>query len=76
VSRFWDDLDLVAPDDYVPTIVQTLLAHLHLEDAPRSQQEAAIRAWLKTHPAEPGSMMEFSLRRKGFGHLLEQPSTA
>jgi hypothetical protein len=56
--------------------VQTLLAHLHLEDAPRSQQEAAIRAWLKTHPAEPGSMMEFSLRRKGFGHLLEQPSTA
>jgi hypothetical protein len=57
-------------------MVQTLLTHLHLEDAPRSKQEAAIREWLKSHPAEPGSMMEYSLRHKGFGHLLEQPTTA
>lgn len=70
MSRFTDDLDLVKPEDYVPTTVQTLLAHLHLEDVPRERQETAIRDWLETHP--PGRAMEFTLRRKGFGHLLDR----
>lgn len=75
MSRFSDDLDLVNPEDYVPTSVQALLAHLHLHDAPRAEQETAIRDWLQTHPAAAGSLMEFTLKAKGFGHLLnEQPS--
>lgn len=76
VSRFWDDIDLVPAEDYAPTALQTLLWHLHLQDAPREQQESAIRDWLKDHPAEPGSMMEFSLRRNGFGSLLDGRATA
>lgn len=76
MSRFWDDIDLVAPEDYEPTAVQTLLDYLHLEDGTRQQQETGIRDWLKDHPAEPGSMMEFSLRRKGFGALLDGRATA
>lgn len=76
MSRFWDDLDLIAPEDYVPTMAQTLLAHLHLHDAPREQQEAGISDWIKTHPVEPGSMMAYTLQRRGFGQLLGQPATA
>lgn len=74
MSRFWDDPGLVAPDDYVPTTVQALLAYLHLDDASRPEQESAIREWLKTHP--PGSAMAFTLRRGGFGHLIERRSSA
>jgi len=49
-SRFTDDLDLVAPGEYVPTTVQTLLAQLHLEKSSRKQQEAGIRDWLTKNP--------------------------
>ncbi|MEB3048912.1 hypothetical protein KV112_04010 [Mycolicibacter sp. MYC123] len=73
-SRFSDDLHLVAPEDYVPGTVQALLAHLHLENASRHQQEDGIRGWLKTH--EPGRTMIFTLRSKGFGHLLDQRTSA
>jgi hypothetical protein len=69
-SRFWDDLGLVAHEDYVPTSVHALLDHLHLDDAPRSTQEAAIRQWLRDHPAGP--VMTYTLERNGFGHLLNE----
>jgi len=69
VSRFWDDLSLVAPEAYVPNTVQTLLDHLGLEDAPRADQESGIRDWLTTHP--PGPSMVYTLQRKGFGHLID-----
>lgn len=72
MSRFWDDLDLIAPQDYVPTTAQELLAHLRLEDAPRATQEAAVRDWLKNHP--PGRAMVFTLRDSGFGHLVDRRS--
>jgi hypothetical protein len=69
-ERFSDNLSLVPPEQYEPTSVQTLLDWLHLEDAPRGQQEAGIREWLNQHPPGPG--MVFSLRRKGFGHLIDR----
>jgi hypothetical protein len=69
MSRFTDNLSLVAHEDYVPNSVQNLLAWLHLEQAPRDQREAAIRDWLEAHP--PGRLMVFTLRRNGFGHLLD-----
>jgi hypothetical protein len=72
VSRFCDNVDLVAPEDYMPTTVQTLLAHSRLEGASTSQQESGIRAWLENH--SPGHAMEFTLRRRGFGHLLDRRS--
>ncbi|MGV0741455.1 hypothetical protein [Mycolicibacterium sp. XJ870] len=74
MSKFSDNLDLVAREGYVPTTAQALLAHLQLDDAPRPRQEAAIKDWLKMHP--PGRAMEFTLRRKGFGHLLDNRSSA
>lgn len=73
-SRFSDNLNLVAPEGYVPATVQALLAHLHLENASAARQEDGIRGWLKTH--EPGRTMIFTLRRKGFGHLLDQRTSA
>lgn len=74
-SRFCDDnLGLVPRESYVPTTVQALLMHLDLEDAPRAQQESAISEWLKTHP--PGRAMVFTLKSKGFGHLLDHRVSA
>jgi hypothetical protein len=73
MSRFTDDLNLIAPTDYIPTSAQALLLHLHLEDAPRTQQETAIRTWLQEHT--PGKLMTLTLKRKGFGHLLTAPVT-
>lgn len=74
MSRFSDDVDLVAPNEYVPTTAVTLLAHLHLTDAPRPRQEAAIADWIKAHRV--GRAMEFTLRSGGFGHLLDRRATA
>ena len=74
MSRFTDDLDLVAPQDYVPTSVHTLLAWLHLKDAPRSRQVAGMLEWFVEHP--PGRAMSHSLRRNGFGHLLDRRASA
>ncbi|MCB9440933.1 MAG: hypothetical protein H6523_11900 [Mycolicibacterium sp.] len=74
MNRFTDDVGLVAPEDYVPTSVQALLPHLGLQDAPRSRQESGIRTWLASH--EPGELMKFTLREKGFGHLLDGRASA
>ncbi|TDO18142.1 hypothetical protein EV580_1324 [Mycobacterium sp. BK086] len=73
-ERFSDNLDLVAPADYVPTSALALLNHLHLDDADRARQEAGIRDWLRTHT--PGRAMVFTLKSEGFGHLLEHRATA
>lgn len=67
-SRFWDDLNLVAPEDYVPATLHALLRHLHVSEAAREVQEAAVRGWLEDHPAGPA--MQFTLRESGFAHLL------
>lgn len=67
-SRFSDDLDLLAPGDYVPTTLHPLLMHLHVSNAERDVQEAAVRGWLQDHPA--GRAMQFTLRKFGFGHLI------
>lgn len=72
-SRFSDDLDLVAPEDYVPTTLHALLMHLHVSDAARDVQEAAVRGWLQDHPA--GRAMQFTLHKFGFGHLLQNVGT-
>lgn len=74
MSRFLDDLALAAPEEYVPATVQSLLAWLQIKEAPRSQQESAIREWLRTH--EPGQLLQSTLRRKGFGHLLDGRESA
>ena len=68
-SRFSDDLDLVAPGDYVPATLHALLMHLHVSDAERDVQEAAVRGWLHGHPAGPA--MQFTIRKFGFGQLID-----
>lgn len=40
-SRFWDDLDLAPPENYVPATLHSLLRHLHVSDAARDVQDAA-----------------------------------
>lgn len=74
MNRFSDNLDLVSPQDYQPASIQDLMLHLHLENSPRVEQESAIRSWLNEHP--PGRLMVLTLKRNGFGHLLERRSTA
>ncbi|WP_301144496.1 hypothetical protein [Mycolicibacterium fortuitum] len=42
--------------------------HLHVSDAARDVQEAAVRGWLQNHSV--GRAMQFTLRKFGFGHLI------
>ncbi|MCB0948316.1 MAG: hypothetical protein KDB44_03390 [Mycobacterium sp.] len=74
MSRFTDDLDLVAREDYVPTTVNALLKRAGLTGAPRAKQAEAIRAWLETH--HPSPMMEFSIRSRSFAELLDKRASA
>jgi hypothetical protein len=72
VGKFDDDLHLVAPSDFVPPTVNALLEHAGAVEASRTEQAAAIRAWLKTH--RPSPMMVFSIRKCGFAELLDAPT--
>lgn len=59
--------DLVSPlyGDDEPTTAHALLAHLHLDNAPRWEQTEATCAWLREHP--PVSAMTYALEGNGFG---------
>ncbi|OFJ55306.1 hypothetical protein [Mycolicibacterium grossiae] len=68
-NRFTDDLHLVPADQYQPVTVTELLRRQGLVDAPRDQQARALRDWLNSRPMTP--LVEYSVRRNGFGELLD-----
>ena len=74
MSKFDDDLHLVATADYAPTTADALLERCGLIDASGAEQVEAIGEWLKTH--RPTPMMEFSIRHDGFGALLDAGRSA
>ena len=67
-NRFTDDLHLVPPDQYQAVSVVEILRSEHLEDESRDEQAQAIRNWLSSHTPSP--LMEYSIRKRGFGELL------
>lgn len=71
----WDDDIRLQPRSTVqPTTVSALLRSLRLVDAPESKKVAAIQNWLVDH--SPSPIMEHSLRRKGYAHLLAKRASA
>jgi hypothetical protein len=71
----WDgDIRLQSRGSVQPTTVSALLRSLRLAEAPEPTQVAAIRNWLGSH--RPSRLMEHSLRRKGYAHLLAERASA
>ncbi|MBE1551844.1 hypothetical protein GGC64_005931 [Mycobacterium sp. OAS707] len=70
MGRLTDDLVFVPHDGYVRNSFHAQMSHLHLREALRAQQEAALVEWLKDHPV--GELMAYTLKRNGFGHLLNE----
>ena len=56
------------------TTVPALLRALGANDAPVAQQKAALREWLVSNTA--GQSLRFSLRRNGYGLLLDETDEA
>jgi hypothetical protein len=69
-SREEPGRSFVAHEYCVPKPVHTLLTHLHLDDAPQAERQAAIRALLRGHP--PGRAMTSTRERNGFGGRLDE----
>jgi hypothetical protein len=65
VGKFSDDIPLVPSGTVPPSFASALLRKLKVEDAPRLEQEAAVKEWLETN--NPSPLLEHSLERKGFG---------
>lgn len=74
MSRFTDDLHLVPAEEYQPVTVTDLLRRRRLEDAPRDEQARAISDWLNSRSVTP--LVEHSVRKHGFGELLDQRASA
>ncbi|BBY58365.1 hypothetical protein [Mycolicibacterium sarraceniae] len=74
MGKWDDDIPLQPRGSVQPSSVAALLRTLKLTDASEHDQSAGIRAWLKNHKPSPG--MEYSLRRKGYGSLLDSRATA
>jgi hypothetical protein len=55
-----------------PSTVSMLLPMLGLSDATADEKTAGIRTWLADNEVSP--LMEYSLRRDGFAHLLDDCS--
>ena len=74
MGKWDDDIPLQPRGSVQPSSVAALLRTLKLTDAPERDQSAGIRTWLEDHKPSPG--MEYSLRRKGYGSLLDGRATA
>jgi hypothetical protein len=74
MGKWDDDIPLQPRGSVQPSTVSGLLRMMQLTDAPTKKQEAAIRDWLRVH--KPSSLMEHSLRRKGFARLLDKRASA
>lgn len=69
--RLFDDSNFLKPGEKMPPphFSWNLLDRLGLRRAERDVQEAGISKWLSTH--KPSVKLERSLRRNGFGDLLD-----
>ncbi|MCV7277084.1 hypothetical protein [Mycolicibacter arupensis] len=74
MGKWDDDIPLRPRGSVQPSSVAALLRSLKLTDAPKNEQAAGIKAWLRNHA--PGPAMQYSLRRKGYGQLLDSRVSA
>ena len=74
MGKWDDDITLLPLGSVQPTSVAALLRSLNLTDSSRSEQTAGIEGWLRAHT--PGPAMQHSLRRKGYGPLLDNRVSA
>lgn len=71
--RLFDDSNFLRPGEKMPApqFAGNLLDRLGVRRASRGVQEAGVREWLSTH--KPSVKLERSLRRNGFGDILDRP---
>ena len=70
MGKWHDDIPLRPRGSVQPSSVAALLRALKLTDAPKTEQAAGIKDWLRSHT--PGPSMQYSLRRKGFAQRLDE----
>lgn len=74
MDRFTDDVHLRPQGSVQPPSIHLLLRKLNVTDAPSSVQMSAVRKWLTSN--EPGPTLVRSMRRNGFGDLLDGRASA
>ncbi|BBZ30364.1 hypothetical protein MMAD_46590 [Mycolicibacterium madagascariense] len=74
MGKWDDDFPLQPRGSVQPSSVAGLLRTLELTDASERDRSVRIQTWLKDHEPSPG--MEYSLRRNGYGSLLDGRATA
>lgn len=69
MSRFWEDLHVLAPGEE-PLMVNLpqLRMHLRVGDLSEADQKSAVARWLSTHAPIPA--LRRSIERAGWGDLL------
>lgn len=67
----WDeDIPLRSAGSVQPTTVSSLLRSMRITNASDSAKIGAITSWLSSH--SPSETLVNSLRRGGYGHLVQQ----
>jgi hypothetical protein len=74
MGKFTDDVPLRPKGSVQPPSVHLLLRKLDVQDAPIEAQTSALRKWLINN--EPGPTLERSMRRNGFGPVLDARASA
>jgi len=74
MGKFTDDVPLRPSGSVQPPSVHLLLRKLHVADDSAAVQARALRKWLMNN--EPGATLEHSMRRNGFGGLLDNRASA
>jgi hypothetical protein len=69
MSKLFDGPPLQRTEAWQPTTVPGLLRLLHTNDSSVEKQKVALREWLMDN--NPGSSLRISLRRNGYGLLLD-----
>jgi hypothetical protein len=70
MGKFTDDVPLTPDDSVQPPSAQLLIRKLKVDKAAADVQSNAITRWLGKN--DPGPSLERSLRRHGFGGLLQK----
>jgi hypothetical protein len=74
MGKFTDDVPLRPKGSVPPPSVHLLLRKLNVQDASVDAQTSALQKWLMNN--EPGPTLERSMRRNGFGPVLDARATA
>lgn len=72
MSRFIDDLVLVAPDSYMPATSRGLLRHLGMLNSSRADQQAAVARFVAARRSELDPSLVASLRSNGFAAAIDR----